>query len=89
MKSFLCKINIHDWEVLETKCAKDIKTNYDEKNGVNSVSGTPFEYSTYFQNRICMKCDKIDSGIEEYEFLLFQCMRRRELAVKKYEKKED
>ncbi len=88
MKSFVCRINIHDWEILERKSAIDIRTKYNEKNKCNAEPVITFEYSTYFCNRICMKCNKIDNGIKENEFLLFQAMRRRDLALEKFEKED-
>ena len=89
MKNVLCIINIHDWEILETKSANDIREKYNEENGCDAPSGTPYQHSTWFQNKICMRCDKIDDGIKDYEFLLFQNIRRREIALKKYKETGD
>jgi hypothetical protein len=89
MKSVLCRIGKHDWEILQTKSANDIREKYNENNKCVAPSGTIYEHSTYFQNKICMRCDKTNNGIKKYEFLLFQLLRRREIAEKKYKEKED
>ena len=79
MKNFLCKIGIHDWEILKTEFASTIEEKY-KKYKCDVESAINYEYE------ICLRCDKIKNGIEDYKHFLYQLDRRKKIALEKYEK---
>jgi len=82
----LCKIGIHDWEIINKKSAYDIRRNYNEIHNCNVEQIVEYPFF-FFSNKVCMRCAKKSNGIEKYEFLLFQKERRYKIAIEKFNEK--